>query len=291
MNDSCKIDLRLFLTQFCAVAATTALIGSSLNAATPSPAVGEDEPNTHNMLVFGEKTIYLSHLPMFDGVTPDKTNYTSPHRYQVILKASFHRGAQNLQNIYTNDRHEHPSVGIYTLRPDDFVLPKLASGKPRLTGFAAKVFRGHLERGGRAIPGLGAVEVKVDRVVHFRKFDPEASKPVELKYLLFGGGHETFLAHYISQPPDFDQVLSVNVDDHSFTDAELGKGIEVTIPGKRNQASERLKEAQEATGLVQTAGVRPSKFNFKVGNVIYFEEGELLVPPTFDDTKLEQAKN
>ncbi len=291
MNDLCKIHFRLLLTQFCVAAATTALIGSSLKAATPSPAVVEDAPNTHNMLVFGEKTIYLSHLPMFDGVTPDKTNYTSPHRYQVILKASFHRGAQNLQNIYINDRHENADVRIYTLMPEDFILPKLASGKPRLTRFTAKVFRGHLEKGGRAIPGLGAVEVKVDRVVHFRKFDPQASKPVELKYLLFGGRQETFLAHYISQPPDFDQILSVKVDDHRFTDAELGRGIEVTIPGKRNQASERLKEAQEATGLVQTADVRRSKFNFKVGKVIYFEEGELLVPPTFDDTKLEQAKN
>ena len=132
MNDLCKIHFRLLLTQFCVAAATTALIGSSLKAATPSPAVVEDAPNTHNMLVFGEKTIYLSHLPMFDGVTPDKTNYTSPHRYQVILKASFHRGAQNLQNIYINDRHENADVRIYTLMPEDFILPKLASGKPRL---------------------------------------------------------------------------------------------------------------------------------------------------------------
>jgi hypothetical protein len=291
MNAIYKRHLRLFVTQFCMAAATTALIGSSLKAGTPSPAVVEDAPNTHNMLVFGEKTIYLSHLPMFDGVTPDKTDYTSPHRYQVILKASFHRGAQNLQSIYTNDRRENAGVRIYTLMPEDFVLPKLASGKPTLTGFTAKVFRGHLEKGGRAIPGLAAVEVKIDRVVHFRKFSPQATKPAELKYLLFGDGQETFLAHYISQPPDFDQVLSVKVGDHGFTDADLGSGIEVTIPGSRNQASDRLKEAQEVAGITQMTGGRQSKLNLKTGKVIYFEEGELLVPPTFDDTKLEQAKN
>src|SRR6266478_1870348 len=100
MNDLYEIDRRSFFTQLCAVAATAALIGSSLKAEAPSAGTHEDAPNTHNMLVFGEKAIYLSHLPMFDGVTSNKTDYTSPHRYQVILEASFHSGAQNLKNIY-----------------------------------------------------------------------------------------------------------------------------------------------------------------------------------------------
>ncbi len=43
---------------------------------------------------------------------------------------------------------------------------------------------------------------------------------------------------------------------------------------------------------MQTANPeRPLKFNLKADKVIYFEEGELLVPPTFEDTKLEQTKN
>lgn len=77
------------------------------------------------MLLFGEKTIYLSHLPMFHGLKKDKddkvikdkngkTEYASPHRYQVILEASFLRGAQNLQNVYSDDRRKNASVRIYT---------------------------------------------------------------------------------------------------------------------------------------------------------------------------------
>jgi hypothetical protein len=105
---------------------------------------------------------------------------------------------------------------------------------------------------------------------------------------LFGSAQETFLAHYISQPPDFDQVLLVKVDGHSFTDAELGKGIEVTIPGRPNEASERVQEAQQVTGLIQTADARALEFKLEADKEIYFEEGELLVPPTFEDTKLEK---
>ena len=301
MNNSHKIDHRLFLKHLCAAAATAALIGSALKAETPAAGTQEDPPNTHNMLVFGKKAVYLSHLPMFDGLNTDqdgnvikdkngKTEYASPHRYQVILEASFHRGAKNLQNIYSDDRRKNTSVRIYTLNPkEEFVLSRLASGNPPLTGFKAKVFRGHFERSGhRLVRGLDDVEVKVNRVVHFRKFNPQAGKPAELKYLLFGSAQEIFLAHYISQPPDFDQMLSVKVEGHSFTDAELGKGIEVTIPGRPNEASERVQEAQQVTGVTQTTDARALEFKLEADKEIYFEEGELLVPPTFEDTKLEK---
>ena len=282
-----EINRRVFIQHLCASATTTALLSSGLKAEGRSTTL-EDRPNTHNMLVFGEKKIYLSHLPMFDDVTANKTEYTSPHRYQVILEAAFQRGGQSLQSVYTNDRRKNASVRIYTLNPELFVLPRLSAGNPLLTGFKAKVFRGHLEKGGQVISGLANVSVKVSRVVHFRKFDPRTSKPEQLKYLLFGSLQESFLAHYISQPPDFDQVLSVKIDGHSFTDAELSKGIEVTIPDKSNQASERVKEAQPVTALAQTTGAPALKFNLKADKEIYFEEGELLMPPTFDDTKLEK---
>lgn len=294
MRDSHDSNRRLFLKHLCAAAATTALVGTNFKAEALSSAFQhEDCPNTHNMLVFGEKTIYLSHLPMFDGLTVNKTDFASPHRYQVLLEASFQRDGKDLQNIYFADRGRNPSVRIYTLNPKQFILPRLVSGNPEsapLTAFKAKVFRGHLEKGGLVVPGLDDVNVKVNRVVHFRMFDPHADKPVELKYLLFGRVQETFLAHYVSKPPDFDQVLSVKVDGHTFSDVELSKGIELTILGRPNQASARIKEAEPVKGQTPTADGQTLKFNLNAGKVIYFEEGELLIPPTFEDTKLEGAK-
>lgn len=273
------------------VVTVTALVLSAWRSEAQSPATKEDLPNTHNMLVFGEKTIFLSHLPMFDGVTSNKKDYTSPHRYQAIFEASFRKGDQNLDSIYTEDRASNANVRIYTLNPETFVLSRLSSDNSPgslLNEFQAKVFRGHLERGGTVVAGLDNVEVKINRVVSFRKFDPKASKPEQLKYLLFGTPQEMFLAHFITKPPDFDQVLSVQAIGHSFTEAELVKGIEVTIPDRRNRASERIKETQQVRGISRTAGSPTLKLELKADKVIYFEEGELLVPPTFDGTKLEQ---
>lgn len=290
MKNLREINRRMFLEYLSAAAVTAALIRPGLKAAMPPLAMPEDAPNTHNMLVFGEKKIYLSHLPMFDDVTANKTDYTSPHRYQVILEATFHKGAQNLQNVYTDDRRKNANVRIYTLNPELFVLPGVSSGSPLLTGFKAKVFRGHLEKGGRVVTGLNNIDVKISRVVHFRKFTPQATRPEQLKYLLFGNSQEAFLAHYISQPPDFDQVLSVKVDGHSFTDAELGNGIEVIIPDRPNQVKERIKEAQQVTGLTKMTDAQAVQFKVKATKEIYFEEGELLLPPTFEETEAEKKK-
>jgi len=44
-----------------------------------------DPPATHNMLIVGEETVYLSHLPMFQ----EKGEPVMPHRYQAILEVTF----------------------------------------------------------------------------------------------------------------------------------------------------------------------------------------------------------
>ena len=282
MSNQSPIDRRLFLKHFGIAAVGTALISTDLRVLAESLAMKEDAPGTHNMLLFGERNIYLSHLPMFDALTSDKMDYTSEHRYQVILEASFLRGAENLQQVYIDDRRKNASVRIYTLAPENFVLSSLSAAgpaSPLLTEFKASVFRGHLEKGGEVVPGLDDIKVRVNPVIHFRKFDPKESKSADQKYLLFGSAQESFLAHYITKPPDFDQVMSVKVDGHSFTDDELGKGIEVTLPKIPNQASKRVKDGQQVAALTETANAQ--KFKLRVDKVIYFEEGELLVPPTF----------
>jgi hypothetical protein len=242
-----------------------------------------DPPTTHNMLVVGEETVYLSHLPMFQeaGKPP------MPHRYQAILEVTF-----AAQAGYVKDRRAHRTTNIYTLNPEIFVLPELVSSDPQhkpLVAFKAQtIFRGHLERDDR-VPILQDSEVSVKRVIHFRAFDPQATKAPQLEYLLFGNGQELFLAHVITAPPDFDQILAVKVTDHAFTNDELAKGIPVVFPGTTNAAASRLREKQRGAGemKVDTAPA-PKKIQVEVNRELYFEEGELLVPPDFTTTSEEK---
>lgn len=257
-----------------------------------------EAPATHNMLLVGEQTAYLSHLPMFFALNREKTDFETPHRFQVILEASFSDGNRNLTDVYIADRRKHPAVKMYTFNPALFVLPDLdPAGNSPLRKFRGNaLIRGHLERGGTSFigdfenpPAGGAFDVNVVKVVHFHRFVPGAAKPTQLQYILFGKGPETFLAHFIAAPPDFDQIISVRVTGQKFTDAELSRGIAVTFPGRANTSTGRIQEKGHASGTL-VGGANPKPVQVDALREFYFEEGELSMPAKFNPT-VEEKKS
>ncbi len=280
----------LSLSLVIATAAATAAAG--LAQERPPPPVARDPapdtPATHNMMLVGRHTAFLSHLPMFDALNPARTEYDTPHRHQVILEVTFTRNGQDVTQLYLDDRKQHPGEKMYTLEPERFVLPALSrtGSEPSLNQFTARqVVRGHLERQGSSIPALEGVVVNVRRVIHAARFDRAVRHPQKLSYLLFGKGDELFLAHSITRPPDFDQILAVRVDGHAFTEAELAHGISVVFPNRRDTPAQRIKEGESAMGEVLVAGTdRALTLSIAADTELYFEEGELRMPASFDDT-------
>ena len=255
-----------------------------------SAAAAEDGPGTHNMLVFGDQTVFFSHLPMFHGLNTKRTDFTSPHRFQVILQAEL---TAEQMAAYAKDRQANPATRFYTLGPEEFVLTRLFEPKaaPQKSDFTATIFRGHLEaQPNRPVPGLENVKVKIARVVHGRTFDPKATKPATLEYLVVGRGPERFLAHAIFLPPDFDHVVKVNIVSPSLTDQDLEQDVRIAIPGRKNVAAERLREGQRVDGMLRIGAGAPTKAQIEVERRIYFEESELKVPATFDTTAEEKKK-
>ena len=273
-----SISRRDFVWNSLAIAACCTLRGQA-QAAPPSG----DAPATHNWMLVGSKTAFLSHLPMFDHLNQAGSEYVTPHRFQVILQGSFMNEGADVTSLYFAQRQSHQETKMFTVSPTKrFVLPQVAASPP-LTSFKGTVFRGHLERGGRPISNLQDVTVKVEKVVHFHKFDPKAQAPGALEYFLFGRGKELFLAHSIVRPPDFDQILSVDVTGADLTDAQLNSTILIHVPDRKNTSSDRVKEGQQVTVEIP-GGAKPAIRGLKE---FYFEEGELQIPATFDPTSEE----
>lgn len=291
---------RKFLMNSLTAAAGVSFLGLGLQAHSLSIFPPIDEQGTHNMLVVGEQTVYLSHLPMFEGLTEDRKSFFSQHRYQVILEASFSDGTGDLTGIYTADRKSNPAEKMYTIKPALFVLPDLDPKGTALRNFRGHtVYRGHLERTSTPILGFkddpneppegGVFDVNVRRVVHFHKFVPGAAKPAKIQYILFGKGSETFMAHFIAGPPDFDQIISVNLAGQQFTDEQLAGSVMVNFPGRLNTAKTRLKEKQKGSGMFQLPGSTKSKpLQVEAIKEFYFEEGELTAIGTFKPTAEEK---
>ncbi len=228
-----------------------------------------DHPAVHGMVVMGEKTIFLSHLPLFKTAT-----YNSPHDYQVILQATFRHATQNATQIYRKDRKQ-TKTRLYTLEPEKFVLPTLAgpvSDVPHRTEFQGTLYRGHFERGGEPI--LKNLTVQVSRVVHFRKFDPQAARPNQLQYLMFGTTSEQFLAHFISKPPDFDQILAVRSLTPKISEADLRQCPILSISDRSDATASKLAEGFHGPIRLQTSKAALAG-QLAIRTEIYFEADEL----------------
>ena len=261
-----------------------ALASSSLPNLVHGAAAPKEGPAVHNWMLVGSQTAFLSHLPMFEQLNPEGTDYVTPHRFQVILQAAFAVGGHDASSLYFADRAKNPDVKMFTVKPaKPFVLPQV-SAPPVLTSFQGTVFRGHLERGGKPVSGLEKVGVNIQSVVHFHKFDPKVASPKSLEYLLFGNGTELFLAHSIVKPPDFDQIISIKLSGLTLSPSDLQTAMRLSIPLKKNVPTDRLREGEEA--VAEMADGR--KLKVQAVREFYFEEGELMMPATFDDTAEER---
>jgi hypothetical protein len=147
--------------------------------------------------------------------------------------------------------------------------------RPPLRSFRGTIFRGHFERGGTAI--LRDVEVEVRRVVYFQEFDPDAEALRALEYLLFGGEGARFVAHVITRPPDFDQVLSVEVEGAAFEAEALRDGIRLVFSGRENTIAARLEAGERLEAVAHLAGDGDETVDVAVEakTEFYFEAGEL----------------
>lgn len=178
----------------------------------PSPAHAHaDHPAVHGMLLFGEKTIYLSHLPLFHP----------PHDYQVLLAAELEGGSDPAgpRARLESDRRAAPSP-YHTFVPESFRLTDLTEARTPFR-FTGEVVRGHFERGGTEIDR--GVRV-TPRVIYAAQL--VGGRPAGADYLLFGARDEAFLAHVVSGPPDFDQILAVRAPPE-VSDAQLAAGVQL----------------------------------------------------------------
>ena len=263
-----------------------------------------DETAFHGMLLFGEGTAYFSHLPMF----------THPsHVYQAIFEVTLTKEGTDPMAAYVEDRRTHPKAKMYGFAPiideededpltDKFVLTDLVTpasphdhhhqSPPIRSSFKGDIYRGHFEtfhehekaesEPPEPIPGLENVVAHVTNTIVFRKFNVHQTLP-QLEYFLFGKARELFLGHVITRPPDFDQVLGVQVEDHQFTDDELRQGLLVTFPGRENSVDNKIQEQEQVTGQVQVPAQRPDgphslAVQLKAGTQFYFETDDLEPP-------------
>ena len=78
--------------------------------------------------------------------------------------------------------------------------------------------------------------VNIKNVIHARKFDPNAARPKNLQYIVFGKPGEIYLAHLITRTPDFDQIIRVSIDEQLPGESLVrGAGAHDSRPERRQE--------------------------------------------------------
>jgi hypothetical protein len=213
----------------------------NMNMGQQGDAGSMEQPMSHHMVVFGHESVFMSHLAMFS--VPE-------HAYQVILEAELTGAGSDPQQIFQQDWAEHPKVAFYTFAPEPFVLSDLlptADQPPKATTFSGDLWRNHLEqKKTHPVEIASGVTVNVKNIVCGRRFDVSAPPLSQLEYILFGRGQEVFLAHLITRPPDFDQLIQVTVTP-AFSDDDLSRGHIVTVDGRGNTEDQRIQPSGQAS--------------------------------------------
>ena len=77
---------------------------------------------------------------------------------------------------------------------------------------------------------------------------------------------------------------------HTFTQTELRQEIRVVFAARKNVAGERVRAGQRLDGALRIGGAATSPVRVQVQPDVefYFEEGELMVPATFNPTPEER---
>ena len=219
----------------------------------------------HNMLAFGRSTLFLSHFPSF----------MAPHDTQLVFQATLEdANGSSLQEVWLRERQSHPDQGGYVMKPEAFALSTLYTpDPPARDSFTARFFRS----GEEAVPELTDVTVRVTDVVYAKKLDEPATLD-DLSYKLFGRGDELFLAHVLSRPPDFDQIVSVRLVGLHPDEDELKRRIDVVFPGRANTLQQRIRMGPVATARGHVTGAHQF-LDLRIANVV-----ELRIRPLLDSS-------
>lgn len=190
----------------------------------------------HGMVIFGKDTLYMYHLPMWEGL----------HAWQIVIEVELDREALA---VYSRDRAAGSQLN--TLSPRSFALASLAPGFT----FRGTLFHGHFEQGGQALSRTPAT-VTVKRIVMVTPLAPDLQALAVPTFRLFGHGDEWYAAHVASSRPNFDQVLQLTAVPETFTEAQLNTGMKLTTPDRSDAVEQRLAVGQNFRAQVGETAVQ-----------------------------------
>ena len=168
-----------------------------VDAAASNPQHHPQAIGVHGMALFEfEDKVYASHMPLHHSI----------HSYQVVLEI------QLPAKVTAQVKRQLKQKELFSIAPEVFDL--LAIKNKKLTGFTARLFQGHFERGGQVI--AEKIEIKIKKVL---LFEPISAEKNGRFYLLKVAEKAALAIHQIGPLASYDQIFGISgivIDKASF---------------------------------------------------------------------------
>jgi hypothetical protein len=203
---------------------------SETETASPAGSVAPAHPDHPHLkhfhgFVTGGRTgqkLFMTHTPVIADPR---------HHFQVILQSSLTEPAH--VEAYERLRTSTYADGKVQIFHDHLSLEDIGAGI--VTQLPEASFEYYPDGvTGTEVPGLEEkIPVRIDRILHFHRFDPDTEYPEGLAYLVYGDLDDVFIDHFITRAPNFHSVAKLARVPPFWTADRLGSIVKVVVPAKR----------------------------------------------------------
>jgi len=156
------------------------------------------------------------------------------HSYQVILQGSL----ENPDHIAAYDKIRNSPYADRRVQVfhSHISLPEIGGGTITLLPESSFTYYPDFKHpdDGVDIPGLEEkIPLKIDRVLHFHKFDTDAPYADGLEYLMYGDKDDVFIDHFMNRGPSFHSVAKLAAPPTFWTDGKMAGTVRLRVPKKR----------------------------------------------------------
>lgn len=151
----------------------------------------------HGMVLFGEQSLYTSHLPLFH----------QPHNFQLVLEVNLEETHADSSTLEAYQQKKEEGQVLFTILPEAFATDQVVNGN--ITELQATLFSGHFEQGGEA---LGLVKMKIKGVVLYSEIKTDQNSELT-EFKVFGQNEDYYMIHTIKTAPSYDMVLKVKIEE------------------------------------------------------------------------------